>query len=248
MVQARQAVTRRALVCLVLVPATLLAAETRPAAQTAREPESPLTGALPFPPEPAPPRKPVPGSIYGRTGTIREKALREGGGTTASEAAVALGLEWLAKQQSPDGRWRLDGDFNDRGTANDVAGTALGLLPFLGAGKTHSERPYDKVVEKGLLFLLRKQDRQTGAIGGGMYTHALATIALAEDYGMTSYPSLGRYVQRAVDYIVKAQHKGGGWRYAPGQAGDTSVTGWVVQALVTAKMAGLEVFRVRTTE
>ncbi|MEK6236346.1 MAG: hypothetical protein N2C14_16690, partial [Planctomycetales bacterium] len=33
----------------------------------------------------------------------------------------------------------------------------------------------------------------------------------------------------------------GGWRYAPGKDSDTSVTSWVVMALQTARMAGLEV-------
>jgi hypothetical protein len=38
-----------------------------------------------------------------------------------------------------------------------------------------------------------------------------------------------------------AQHDAGGWRYTPGQAGDLSVTGWMVMALKSALMAGLDV-------
>jgi hypothetical protein len=45
----------------------------------------------------------------------------------------------------------------------------------------------------------------------------------------------------AVNYIVRAQHSGGGWRYSPGQAGDMSVTGWHVMALKSAQMGGLDV-------
>jgi hypothetical protein len=185
--------------------------------------------------------EPKPGSIYGRTNPQwAEKAVREGGGTMESEAAVARGLRWLVQQQSPDGSWKLDGNFKDRRQANDTAGTAFGLLPFLGAGKTHKpakNNPYGKTAQKGLDFLLSRQDGQTGNLGGGMYAHALATIALAEAYGLTKDRKLRKPVQLAVNYIARAQHSAGGWRYAPGQAGDLSVTGWQVMALFTARMS-----------
>jgi hypothetical protein len=187
---------------------------------------------------------PLAGTFFGRSGATREKALINGGGTTESEAAVVAGLIWLKRNQTADGRWLLDGNFKDRGTANDIAGTAFGLLPLLGAGKTHKAakgNDYDKPVEKGLLYLIRKQDRKTGNFGGGMYAHGLATIAMCEAYGLTQDPALRRPAQMAVNYIVRAQHSGGGWRYAPGQAGDTSVVGWQVMALKSAQMSGLDV-------
>ncbi len=117
-------------------------------------------------------------------------------------------------------------------------------MPLLGAGKTHKAakgNDYDKPVEKALLYLIRKQDRKTGNFGGGMYAHGLATIAMCEAYGLTQDPALRRPAQMAVNYIVRAQHSGGGWRYAPGQAGDTSVVGWQVMALKSAQMSGLDV-------
>jgi hypothetical protein len=43
----------------------------------------------------------------------------------------------------------------------------------------------------------------------------------------------------AVDFIVKAQAIDGGWCYRPGELGDTSVVGWQVMALKSAKDAGL---------
>ncbi len=187
---------------------------------------------------------PRPGSFDGRGGETRDKALINGGGTKESEAAVVKGLIWLKKNQSPDGRWVLDGNFSDRGTANDIAGTAFGLLPLLGAGKTHKpakDNEFDKVVGKGLLFLMRRQDKKTGDFGGGMYSHGLATIAMCEAYGLTQDPALRRPAQMAVNYIVRAQHAAGGWRYSPGQAGDTSVVGWQVMALKSAQMARLDV-------
>jgi len=187
----------------------------------------------------------VPGGINqrGSAGT-RQQLLLNGGGTKESEAAVVAGLKWLKRNQTPDGRWLLDGNFKDRGTANDIAGTAFGLLPLLGAGKTHKaakDNDYDKPVEKALLYLIRKQDRKTGNFGGGMYAHGLATIAICEAYGLTQDQALRRPAQMAVNYIVRAQHSAGGWRYVPGQAGDTSVVGWQVMALKSAQMAGLDV-------
>lgn len=188
----------------------------------------------------------VPGGTGGRGGSTRERMLEMGGGTKESEAAVARGLKWLALHQLPDGRWMLDDPrFKDKGTANDIAGTAFGLLPLLGAGYTHKmAEGFGKPVEKALLYLIRKQDKRTGNFGGGMYAHGLATIALCEAYGMTQDPALRPAAQKAINYIVQAQHDGGGWRYAPGQAGDTSVVGWQVMALKSAQMANLDVSEV----
>jgi hypothetical protein len=188
---------------------------------------------------------PLAGTFYGRSGATREFALRDGGGTKESEAAVTRGLEWLKRHQMPDGRWMLDDPrFKDRGSANDIAATAFGLLPLLGAGKTHKaakDNPYDKPIEKALMFLIRKQDKRTGNFGGGMYAHGLAAIAMTEAYGLSQDPNLRRPAQMAINFIVQAQHDAGGWRYAPGQAGDTSVVGWQVMALKSAQMAGLDV-------
>jgi hypothetical protein len=45
-----------------------------------------------------------------------------------------------------------------------------------------------------------------------------------------------------VRFIVTAQDAyGGGWRYLPGQSGDTTVTAWQLAALKSAHLCGLEV-------
>jgi hypothetical protein len=207
--------------------------------------------------------------LSGRTGAVREKLLKEGGGNEASEKAVAAGLLWLALHQAPDGHWGLQ-DFNkyartaplptgivvrDDSTPetvnrNDVAGTALALLPFLGAGITHRKpakpvKPdYTRTVSAGLSYLMAKQTKagaRAGSFGSEMYAHALATVVLCEAYGMTATPSLKAPAQLALNYLLRAQHTAGGWRYSPGQAGDTSVTAWVVMALKSAQMARLTV-------
>lgn len=186
-----------------------------------------------------------PGSFGNRTGANRETAVREGGGTKESEAAVERGIKWLVRQQLPEGKWMLNAPGLDGSESNDVAATAFGLLPMLGAGHTHKPargNPYDKVIDKGLKFLIRNQNGKTGYLGVSMYAHPLGTMALCEAYGMTQDPALKKPAQLAVDLIVNVQHDAGGWRYAPVKAaGDTSVTGWQIMAIKSAQIAGLNV-------
>lgn len=207
-----------------------------------------------------------PGGFDGRSGATRERMIREGGGNRASEAAVAAGLKWIHLHQAPDGHWALDEfpqhgqrllpngalmpercNCTGHGIKNDIAGTAFGLLPFLGAGETHrggndGVRLYAKDVERGLRYLLMKQ-YPDGGWGGEMYAQGLATIALCEAYGLTADVELRAPAQRAIGYIVRAQSKAGGWDYVPRPVRplDTSVGGWQLMALKSGQLAGLEV-------
>jgi hypothetical protein len=187
---------------------------------------------------------PLDKTFAGRSGATREYSLREGGGTTASEAAVTRGLRWLVRQQLSDGRWTLSGTADP----NPVAATAMGLLPFLAAGKTHKaakDNPYDKNVEKGLSYLKKSQDPKTGFFGGTMYSHGLATIAMCEAYGVSQDPTLRRYAQYGIKLIVDTQSDGnGGWSYGPSKSAahrDMSISGWQIMALKSGQMAGLVV-------
>ncbi len=195
----------------------------------------------------------TPGGFGGRSGATRARLVRTGGGNAQSEAAVALGLHWLFQHQAPDGRWSLDGfhryarcNCGSPGQANDVAGTAFGLLPFLGAGYTHRAGPgkdgkYAKSIERGLKFLLLQQNRE-GAFNGNMYAQGLATIAVCEAYGLTADPALQKPAQRALQYIARAQNERGGWDYTPrGPTPDTSIGGWQIMAMKSGQMAGLDV-------
>jgi hypothetical protein len=59
---------------------------------------------------------------------------------------------------------------------------------------------------------------------------------------MTRDPQLREPAQRAIDFIVAAQSPTeGGWRYAPRQGTDTSVSGWQLMALKSGELAGLQV-------
>jgi biopolymer transport protein ExbD len=185
----------------------------------------------------------------GRRGP-KDELLRSGGGNASSEAAVAAGLKWLARHQAVDGHWGMH-DFHLHGKCNcaepggdyDVAGTALGLLPLLGAGVTHKggqPEHHAKAVERGLKWLLTRQ-RVDGSFAADGYQHALATIALCEAYGMTGDPALRPAAQKAIDACVAWQHEDGGFRYKPRTPGDMSVHGWFVQALKVGSISGLNV-------
>ena len=64
---------------------------------------------------------------------------------------------------------------------------------------------------------------------------------LGKAFAVTRKSELARSVIDGVDYIEKAQHSRGGWRYEAGYPGDMLVTGWQLLALKSAQRAGVEV-------
>lgn len=119
-------------------------------------------------------------------------------------------------------------------------------MAFLGNGDTHISGPNRRLVQRGLEYLINIQSPD-GSLSLGsrgdtrIYAHAIATIALCEALAMTSDDRLHKPAQEAVDFLVRAQHPDGGWRYAPLQPGDASVTGWVIKAIHAAQLADLVV-------
>jgi hypothetical protein len=194
---------------------------------------------------------PAVGSLLSGRDVGRRAALVDAfGGSTATEAAVAKALDWLAKQQSKDdGLWSLRGPYVDGGSQeNRLAATAMALLAFQGAGNTPREGKHRKVVERGWKALVKAQlDDGRFDVSPplpthhALYSHAQATIAACELYGMTKAGMHAVPARRALAYALAAQGPNGGWRYEPGQEGDTSVTGWYMMAVKSGQMAGLEV-------
>jgi len=191
-----------------------------------------------------------------REAEARAFMLVNHGGTKQSEAAVAMALKWIANHQNGDGSWSFDHSLNGQrcncsktGSLNTSmnGATAMALLPFLGAGNTHKKGAYKKQVEAGLYYLTRamKVKGATGDLtdpGGRLYSHGLAAITLCEAFAMTKDRQLMDPAQMSLNFIVYAQDPvGGGWRYKPKQAGDTSVSGWQLMALKSGHMGYLEV-------
>lgn len=199
------------------------------------------------------------GELSGRTEEARSILTKAFGGTATSEAAVSSGLKWLANHQNKDGSWSFnhtreacqDSCTSPGSLNNNVGATSMAMLCFVGAGHTHHDGNYQEQVKNGLEFLARQylaaetKGDLRGVTGGnsGMYAHGIATIVLCELYGLSRDRKVRVIAQACVDFTVDSQHaENGGWRYRPNQAdGDTSVVGWQIMAVTSAKMAGLTV-------
>lgn len=191
--------------------------------------------------------------LEGRGAAQRGQMIAKYGGTKGSEEAVARALQWLANHQLPNGAWSFDhrpgqcqGRCSHHGSLDRGfnGATAMALLPFLGAGQTHIEGKYKEVVRRGLYYLVsvQKPDGSLHESGGNMYSHGLCAITLCEAYAMTQDRDLLAPAQASLNFIMYAQDPvGGGWRYQPKQAGDTSVVGWQLMALKSGHMAYLQV-------
>jgi prenyltransferase beta subunit len=137
--------------------------------------------------------------------------------------------------------------FNTGDSDYDVSLTGLALLCFLCAGSNTSTGKYCEVVKKGVQYLLDSQE-ESGCFGHSyleayMYNHSVATWAIAEAYALdNANPFLMEPLQKAVDFLLKAQKNEGAWGYtAPCDVEDTSVTGWAMMALNAAQTAGLNI-------
>ena len=192
----------------------------------------------------------------GRSGLTRAKLVRREGGSAKSEQSVEDGLDWLVRHQRDDGSWSLNFQDHCQGTPcpaqnamnSDTAATGLALLPLLGAGYIHTVKSkHQEAVRRGLEWLVEHQqpdgDLFIGPPGMAyMYSHAIAAMAICEGLGLSGDPKLQKPAQRAIQFIVNSQDPvGGGWRYSPGQAGDTSVFGWQIFALRSGNMAGIKI-------
>jgi hypothetical protein len=192
-------------------------------------------------------------ALTGREPGMKQALLKAYGGSGRTEGAVGVGLRWLAAQQHRNGTWSLQGPYPDgSGSENIEAATAMALLAFQGAGYTPAgdpSHPFTPVVRRGWSALLKRM-KEDGRFFDDVprthqiYTQAQCTIALCELYAMTGDAQYYDAAQKAVDYCVRMQSPQGGWRYDPNPVNgesDMSVTGWVVMALQSARMAGIEV-------
>jgi hypothetical protein len=194
-----------------------------------------------------------------RRGKAKSQALLAYGGGADTENAVALGLDWLVRHQSPEGYWSGVHYFQqchsqypceDRHSVYPrmdypVGLTGLALLCFLGSGEIAKDSSYGKALEKGLSYLLANQKWEYyGKSHYPMnYEQGIACLAMVEAYALFQEERFKVSAQRAILYLEACQQKQGGWDYydTPTDRNDLSITGWVVMALKAAQEAGLEV-------
>ena len=182
--------------------------------------------------------------------------------TNEIESSVDRGLEWLASRQHQDGFWNGDTGRKGSDTRYDnytiestvdqqlrrgeghIGVTALAGMAFLSGGHLPNRGKYGVVVAKTLDYILDHVS-ENGLItdsGTRMYSHALATLYLAELYGMSFETRIKKGLEDAVHIIVDGQNRQGGWRYylfSPDS--DLSVTVCQLQALRAARNIGIQV-------
>ncbi len=160
------------------------------------------------------------------------------------------GLQYLAKTQDESGAW-------SKGSESGGGSTGLAVMVFLASGEDPNFGIYSNVIRKALRSIIRSQSAETGYIGGSMYHHGFAMLALAEAYGTVDDRDLweraesdkatrgiGEALELAVRCAITSQKKNphGGWRYSPdARDADTSVSGAVLMGLLAARNAGIEV-------
>ena len=164
--------------------------------------------------------------------------------------AVDRGLAWLVSKQQENGAWinRVGYKLYDDYYGEDhesVSVTALACMALVSAGNVPGRGRYGENVSRGVRWLLghvRREDGYVTHAGSRMYSHAFATLFLAEIHGMTGRADVKRGLKRAVDLIVNSQNREGGWRYQPIPVdADLSVTVSTLQALRAARNTGIAV-------
>ena len=220
------------------------------------------TRAMPRPPEritvvPLPPESRVRdvAEAFARRGRDSRDTRRSNQRVRRADEIVDRGLQFLARAQQADGRWTL-GRFAGSVPADapeltsDTAATGLALLAFLGAGHDHFDGPHRDTVRRGLEFLLAVQkpdgdlflpaDELSNSCAW-LYSHGIASIALCEAVGMTGDPLVRPAAAKACGFIAASQHpERGGWRYVPRSDSDLSVSGWMLVALRSGALSGVE--------
>jgi len=178
-------------------------------------------------------------SASGRAAMLGKHAGRWGAYT---EPVVIKALEWLKNHQLENGSWNAQG--GSGGGDKPAAMTGLALLAFLAHGETTSSEKYGRTVERAIKYLVSTQ-KPDGMFcrpraDNSEYIHGIATYAISEAYGLTRIPALKDSMERAVDVIMKGQQPIGSWNYfyEKNARYDTSVTGWQLQALKAAYIAG----------
>jgi hypothetical protein len=127
--------------------------------------------------------------------------------TPQSRKALDRGLQWLARNQGPEGNW----------STNHLGLVSMGLLAFLSDGHSPGLGRYGAVEKKALDYILRNA-KPSGLLNisgehHDMYNHGLSTFVLGQAYGMTSDPRVGPALDRALKVIIRSQCRDGGWQY-----------------------------------
>jgi hypothetical protein len=185
------------------------------------------------------------GGFGQRLGPMRTQALAKYKGSAETERAVLAALRWLKNNQQTNGSWQCQ--------QSVAAGTALAALAFLGHGETPESEEFGPAVNRALRYLVATVGPEGVVKENGrfadMYAQGIVMLALSEAYGMTQSPALRAPSERMVSAVIAAQkvpkkepRDFGGWRYSINASdSDSSVSGWIIMALKSARLAGIAV-------
>lgn len=185
-------------------------------------------------------------------GLLAMPAVAAESSPSETDATLSRGFDFLSAHQNRDGSF---------GAAQRPAITSLALLAFLSSGHTPNgsnlDPPLGKygAIVRGAVDYLLTQAQPDGSFARQdkpMYGQAIATLALAEEYGVDVNEPRRRRIfaalNNSVRLIVAAQdvHKpdayAGGWRYEVNSPdSDLSVTGWNLLALRACQDVGINV-------
>ncbi|MCZ7648244.1 MAG: hypothetical protein M5U26_23795 [Planctomycetota bacterium] len=161
--------------------------------------------------------------------------------TRQIQASIELAQRALAGQQRSDGSY-----LGSEGGLTAVVSACT--LAFMSTGNLPNEGPYARNVSRGVQYLLNNAQpsgllmSNKGKGSGAMYNHGLATLCLAEVWGMTRDPRIIDKLERAVQLQIRCQGPRGSWTYDPKmQDGDMSITIMQVLGLRAAYDAGVAV-------
>lgn len=218
---------------------------------------------LPFDPflEPVVTATPVsPEGVTGADPKVRKRAISKYGGRGTEEALEAA-LSWLVAHQSENGSWSpqsysiacasagAEPFCQGAGLQGHAVGvTSLAVLALLGSGSGPASGEHAPAIQKAVDWLLAEQRGKDGMYGEKkslehIYSHGLATMALGKALRSGGSPVLKDSLERARDYILSQQLKPGGWRYDTFSSAtpDSSVTTWMIHALLEVRRCGLNV-------
>jgi hypothetical protein len=201
-------------------------------------------------------REPMP-APSGAPAAVADPSLHDDRHEAYRKAAQA-GLAWLAAGQQPSGGWTgiVGHKQNDdylvlttveaqrlRNTAH-VGVSALVGIAFLANGHLPDRGPYGAVVRRTVDYVIGcvAENGFVTDSGTRMYSHAFATLFLAQVYGTVPEATVRGALERAVHLIVDSQNALGAWRYNLfSKDADLSVTVCQLQALRAARNVGIQV-------
>lgn len=169
------------------------------------------------------------------------------------ENSVDNGINYLVKQQRPDGSFQPIAQ-------NEPGISALCVMAMLSRGHLPGEGPYGDKLTKAVNYLISCQ-HEDGLIARDRqpyhspYSHGISALVLSELYGMSRGASdnrLEKVIEKAITFTSHrySQPKTfpedeGSWRYLRRHRqtgdGDMSVTSWQVMFLRSAKNSGFQV-------